>query len=103
MPTPDRIAELKAAHGEVYEITACDVTVVVKAPTRAQYNQYRTLMFDPDRRALANQGLLLNCVVDPDRAGMEALLERLPGLAETIGSEIAEIAGLTKQVETKKL
>lgn len=97
------IEALKTKHGEIYEISACGETVIVRKPPKAAYNKYRTYLFDDERRHTAMEALLTDCVIYPDKESLFAMLDRLPGLAETFGSECARLAGNTKQVEVKKL
>ncbi len=97
------IDALKAKHGEIYELSACGEIVIIRKPSKAAYNKYRTYLFDDERRHTAMETLLTDCVVDPDKESFFAIIDRLPGLAETFGSECARLAGNTKQVEVKKL
>lgn len=102
-PTDEEIEALKAKHGELHLLTAKEESVVVKPPTRAQYGRFREYASSQERRGEAFQKLLSDCVVWPDVKGLDALLARLPGLAETFGGEVAQLAGLTSVVDSKKL
>lgn len=104
-PTPEIIAELKAEHGEIYQIDAreFDKTIIVKKPDRHVYKRYRKDGMDDDRRHTALQQLVDDVIVWPPQAEFQAMTDDLPGLYNTFGNEIARLAGLSREVDSKKL
>lgn len=102
------IDSLKTKYGDIWQLKASldnsdECVILVRKPSRAAYDQYRSNLFDEDRRRFAFQNLLLECVVYPDRGQMDEVLDKLPGLCETFGPECAKLAGNTRAVEVKKL
>jgi hypothetical protein len=100
---PKVIDTLKAEHSQVYLLAACDEQVIVRQPTKGEFERFAAAVADEARRAKASRLLFLDCVVYPDREAVDAMLARLPGLAITFGGECAELAGVTRDVERKKL
>jgi hypothetical protein len=99
----DTIEKLKAEHGEIHLLRASGVEVVVKAPGRAQWKRFRAYVADERRRPDAVETLLRDCVVHPDAAALDAILEKRPGLAETFGNQVVELAGASGEAEKKAL
>ncbi len=97
------IEELKAQHGEIHQLSYAGVDVIVRAPSRAAWKRYRALMSDAARRADSFEVLLRDCLLHPSLQELDGILDRRPGLAETFGAELVEIAGLGKEAEKKVL
>lgn len=100
---PAVLAELTEKHPNAVVLTAEGDSVVVLPPSRAIWKRFRTFAADEKRRPDAFEALLRDCLVHPDKAGLEALLERRPGLAENFGGKLLELAGLAAEVEAKAL
>jgi hypothetical protein len=100
---PSIIEDLKQKHGEIHHLSHAGVDVVVKAPGRAEWKRFRALMADEKRRADSLETLLRDCIVHPDRSELDGILGRRPGLAETFGGKLVEIAGLSEGAEGKAL
>jgi hypothetical protein len=103
--TPELIAELKAEHGEIYRLDAreYDKTIVIKKPDRHVYKRYRKDGTDEDKRHAALQQLVDDVIVWPPPDEFQAMTDDLPGLYETFGNQVARIAGLSREVDSKKL
>jgi hypothetical protein len=99
MIDPTIAAELKGKHPGAVALTAAGETVAVVAPTRPQWKRFRSTAVDEKRRPEALEQLLRDCLVYPDQAALTAILERKPGLAETFGAEVLELAGAGAEVE----
>ena len=98
--TDEQIQALKSKHGSTLTLlSAANNHVVVRPPSRGEWKRYRTQMHDDAQRPDAAEHLLRACIVHPDSAQVEALLNRLPGLAESFGAAVLELAG---RVETEK-
>jgi hypothetical protein len=105
----EQIDKLKAAHAgaELHQVTAGsgerEASVVVKVPTRERWNRFKAQVADQNRKALAFEALVVDCVVHPSKAELGAMLEARPGLSEAFGGKITELAGLEETVTAKKL
>lgn len=104
MFTDEIIQKLKAEHGDdLYILEACGHEVVVRAPSRPEWKRFRAAQADPAKRIDAQEQLLRGCCVAPGSGDLSALLEKRPGLAETFGIELTEIAGLAEKATSRKL
>ncbi len=97
------IDDLKAKNSEVFQLSHGDAEVLVKGPTRPAWKRFRALAADEKRRSDALEQLLRDCLLYPSLEGLDAMLEKKPGLAETFGSRLVDIAGLSDEVEKKVL
>lgn len=96
--------DLRAAHGvDITRLDASGVTVVVRAPTRAEYKRFRAESLDDKRRADAVENLCRSCVVWPDAAEFSRILDRKPALADIFGAKVLDAAGATAEAEAVKL
>lgn len=100
-----KLNELKAKHGELFELRAEQTgeVVVVKRPNEVLWKRFRAQMMDPGKKAFAPESLLLDCIVHPERAEVSAMLSRMPGLVEVFAAELATLGGATQTVEKKAL
>ena len=97
------IDELKAKHQDLTQLSQDETDILVKPPTRPQWKRFRAFMSDERKRPDAMEQLLRDCLVYPELTELDAMLERRPGLAESFGSSVVEMAGLTDRVEKKVL
>lgn len=97
--TPEQIEKVKAEHPRAVVLTAGGVSVAVVPPTRQIWRRFKTFVTDEKRRSDAYEVLLRDCLVHPDAAGLESILDQRPALAETFGAEVAELAGAGLEVE----
>src|SRR3954470_3055869 len=100
MPITDQeIETLKAAYpGDELHLLSNEehgAEIVVKVPSDGEWKRYRTTGTDPAQRPFALRALLLSCIVHPAPAEVSAILGRRPGLVETFGAELLEIAGVS--------
>lgn len=99
------LAELKAKHGELFQLRAAltgDV-VVVRRPPEPLWRRFRTQMMDPGKKAYAPEQMLLDCIVHPERKTVQAMFTALPGLVETFAGELATLGGAGQDVQKKAL
>ena len=105
----EQVEKLKVAHPgvELHLVSVGggerEVSVVVKVPNRERWMRFKNHVADPHRKSLAMESLVVDCVVHPSAAELGNLLEVRPGLAETLGNQVAELAGLEETVVAKKL
>lgn len=99
------VEQLKKQHGvsKVHVFSASGHTVLVRMPATAVWRRFRSEMNDVRRRDDAGERLLRSCLLHPDQAGFDAMVEDQPGLLDTFANELAEVAGLAKSVEKKVL
>jgi hypothetical protein len=80
--------------------------LIVGNPSQANYQLYRGMLMSDDmaQKAQAPDSLLKACAVDPDTAGMTALLKKYPGLAGNpqMAAAISQVVGITKGAISKK-
>lgn len=101
---PAIVADLKAKHGDdLRTLTAGGVTVIVKSPTRAVWTQFRAATADATKRVVALEQLCRSCIINPSPEDLGALFERKPGLAESFGSRLVELAGAMEEAEVGEL
>lgn len=102
--TQDKINELKDEHGPLQLITTDeDDSIIAKIPSKAVYDKYKTALFDERKRVRANEMLVRDCLVYPDRPDFNAMIETKPALIETFSTKLLELAGARETVEAKKL
>jgi hypothetical protein len=104
----DTIATLKHQHGEIHRISHPDddeLFVVVRTPPKSDYDRFVSEAGD-DRRQVRDRslsGFLRRNTVYPDRETFDEMLEHRPGLQETFGNKLTEIAGLATRARSEKL
>jgi len=97
-------AELKRKHGDdLHLLTASEEQVIARTPSQAEYQRYLDHVNEKTKRTHAHENLTRSCVVYPDHAELDALLERKPGLMTTFGDKLTELAGSVDACEAKKL
>ena len=103
--TPEKIEELRAAHGRIEVVNAKNGAwqVVYRKPTRAEYRRFRAMSHRPEAIADAQEMLARACCVHPAPAtAFDALLEDFPGIPEGSGKALGDLAGMSAD-ETGKL
>lgn len=107
MITDEQIAKLKADNpgAELHLLTndETEAEVVVKTPSEPEWRRFRSMSSDDSQRAMALRSLVLACVVRPPMEEFAEMLERKPGLAETFGSKLVDIAGVSMATTVRKL
>jgi hypothetical protein len=94
-----KLEEVREKYPKVVALTAGGESVMVVPPGRSQWRRFKKAITDEAKRADAFEILLRDCVVFPDPQGLEAILDRMPALAETFGDAVAELAGAGLEVE----
>lgn len=96
---PEKLTEIREKHPRAVALTACGETVVAVPPSRQVWRRFKLCITDDRKKPDAFEILLRDCVVYPDAHGLEALLDRMPALAEVFGDAVAELAGAGMEVE----
>ena len=97
------VTKLKAEHEEIHLLTAGEHQVIVRPPTRGEYQRFKEMGFDEKKRTKAHETILRSCCVYPTPEELDALLEKRPALATNFGAKVTDIAGLEHEAEAKKL
>lgn len=100
---PETIANLKEKHSDIYLLEAGEHEVVVRPPTRGEYRRFRAMATDDRKKPEAVETLLRDCVLYPESAEIERLLEKKPALADIFGGKVLELAGATEEARGKQL
>jgi len=107
MITEEQITKLKEAHpgAELHHIHNEDtgVDVVVKAPSESEWKRFRSMQSDPEQRAHAIGVLFRACLVHPAAQEFAPIIAAKPGLVETFGGDLVDIAGVSRANTRKKL
>lgn len=98
-----KLQQLKDQYGDIYELSAMDASVYVKAPSRPSVKRFFATISDDKRRFEALEQLLRDCVVDPSQDELDKLLDRKPGLVATFGGKLMELAGAQEEATFRTL
>jgi hypothetical protein len=104
--TPEKLKELKEKYPtlEMHLITVQgQEEVVLRAPDKVTFKRFRAQMQDEKKKLDASELLVRACMLHPDSAGFDAMLEHKPGLVETLLNVILDLAGMEKEPEKKVL
>jgi hypothetical protein len=104
--TPEKIKELKDAHGDLVCVESKSGPLVFRRPTRTEYDRWFDLMqSDKGNASRHARQLAKACRVYPDEQGFDAALDRQPALcSREILDAVTELAGLgDDEVKVKKL
>jgi hypothetical protein len=103
--TQERVQELKARYGELYELTADldegPLVVIVRKPGRAQFARFAKDMTGDAYKASTN--LFFDCLVQPEPEVLRARFEASPGLVLPFSAQLMKLAKLDVEVLEKKL
>jgi hypothetical protein len=106
--TEEKLTELKSEHGELNLIRHPEDNfprVIVKKVAKSEYSRFKSELGN-DRKAVSEkalEGLLKRHVVYPPRDEFESILEDYPALADTYGKKLLALAGMSEDVDAKKL
>lgn len=102
--TPEKIAELKAAHADLICIEVADgQQMVFRKPKRLEFDQWFDAQSKGSQAALA---LSQQCLVYPTPQEYMAVLEKYPGVLmckNGIADSITDLAGADGSATSKKL
>jgi len=97
------LEELRTRYGEVFEVTAGDVTVYCVRPPRSAFMRYVARVQDRQKLLAACEDLVRDCAVHPTGQELEQLFERWPGATLTLAVKLAELAGAAEEARVKAL
>lgn len=107
-------AEVQAAAGRFPGMVRClvrsempqgDVEVFVRPPSRAEFKRYKARQDDRQWKSMAQEELITDCVIHPNRDNFQKLLDT-PGyaaVADAIGNipEVANLLGINAIAQAK--
>ncbi len=93
------LAKVRESFPTAVELKAGEDTIIAVPPSRMVWRRFKMTMQDERKRPDAFEVLLRDCVKHPEPAEIEAMLNRKPGLAETFGDSLCELAGAGLEVE----
>lgn len=102
-----QIAELKAKHGQVFELTVGEGTeaksIVARKPTRLEFKRFRQQARDDAKQDAAGLNLVKTVLLNPDPDTFDGWLEESPGLEDSFGVAILDLIQLKEKAEKKVL
>jgi hypothetical protein len=90
------IADMKTKHGKVFVSSPKadpDTFVVFKGANRTQTREYKADRDNDAYKYVADERLAQACVVYPDKAGFNAILEEFPFYSGPLAYEIIQASG----------
>lgn len=98
----DKRAELLSKHADGHFISGPEGhEVFVNRPSRAAWKRFVKTQDDSSKRLDALEQLLKDCLVYPDKPGLDAILDSRPALGGLFGARLLELAG-AGETELKK-
>jgi hypothetical protein len=110
-PDPKLVEELKAKYPDaVFQLgmpKGVDAVVLVRTPPTEAWDRLQDRVMDPratqaSKRAAA-RNILMDVLLYPSRDDLGALLDRTPGLVQTLSNQLTEIAGVDNDASPSKL
>jgi hypothetical protein len=106
--TDDEIEAVRAKHPgvDLYLLphpTLPDADVVARRPTEAEWKHCLAMSEDPQRKPGVNGEMVNNCVLYPEPQQLSAIIKKYPALVGIWSGKIAELAGATEAMRTRKL
>lgn len=98
----EKKAELLAAHGKLWPVEVqlkaedSSVEFLLRAPTKQEYQLFLKGTSDKETRPSAIRKIVRPCIVWPERADLDLILDRSPGMLESLGDPVLEIAGMVR-------
>lgn len=103
--SPEKIAALKQAHGDVWEIQFPHggFSVAFRRPSAASYERYMAgIVSDKGKIVQAARAFTLDVVVEPTGSELSALLDKFPGIVTKIAGQASSIASAQEAEDAKK-
>jgi len=100
-PSAEELAALRQKYPGAKVFTCMEQTFVGRKPNRMEYKRFRKLLLEAETRAIAHESLL-PCIIFPDAAKLNEVLEEYPVLEVTLGNALLELIGNEAKVEKKE-
>lgn len=105
--TKEQIEELKATHGQLYELTLGEAerqrSIVVRMPSKAEWKRFKQQVRDDLKQDIAGVTLVKTVLLDPSVAEFDGWVTALPGLEDSFAAEVIRLLGATERAEKKVL
>lgn len=104
--TPEELADLKQRHGDnlISAHTPNKILMVFKAPSKEIWAYYQDgLSREKVTRTQCFLRLALDCVVRPSQQDAATIFTKYPGMPTALANDIGEMAGLSDELNIKKL
>jgi hypothetical protein len=77
--------------------------IAVRAPSKSQWRRFRSAAMSEvqEKKEMAEELLVLDCLVFPERDDLLALIEKRPGCVITFAAGVVELAGFGGTAEKK--
>ncbi len=98
----EKLQQLRAEHGDIYELEAGEHTVYVRMPTSPEFDRFQATAADQKMAAKATAQLVRDCLIHPSKDEWAAIVAKKPGMPLAIGSAVLKLTGATLEVEAKK-
>lgn len=100
-----KIEELRQKHlgAELHRVRIAGEELVARSPSAAAWERFTARRGDPSTRFAACRQLLVDCVLHPTGAELGDLIERRPGIVDSVASKLAELCGAAMEAEAEKL
>ena len=106
-PSEAQINDIKAKHGGQLHLLEFDdgaSAVIAKQPPRAEWDRLvSTTAADKANAARAVENFARACIVWPSPSELDALANERPAILAGFGSELADLAGASEKIRSKKL
>lgn len=108
---PAKLAELKAKYpDDVHQLAmpkGIEATVLVRTPPAEAWERMQDKVMDPkatgpSKRAAAHN-VLIDSLLYPSRDELVSLLEKKPGLLQSLSNQLTAIAGVDNELAAEKL
>lgn len=101
---PALIAKLKSEHGsDLRLVVTDDAEIVLRPPHKGEWAAFRAMAQEKDKKQFAQEDLSRACVIYPERAEFDKLLDKRPGLGDALSDVAGELAVGAEKIVAKKL
>lgn len=100
-----KIEELRQKHpgAELHRLRVAGEVLIVRSPSAAAWERFTSKRGDAGTRFAACRQLVIDCVLQPAGTALLEVLDRRPGLVDSVSVKLAELAGAAEEAEAEKL
>lgn len=101
--TEAEFAKLQAAHpsARIVAVASGGHDFVLKAPPRAEWKRYRSMVLDPAKKVDASATLVSVCMLWPSAEVFAQISEDRPATLDNIAAKLSALAGIDDEVVEK--
>lgn len=99
---PERIAELKVAHGDVAVVRQDGSIFVFRAPSQPEIDRWHDGIRNDTGNAVAHRQMCVACCVEPGADAATALFKKKAMLATKLTDVLTDLAGADIAIEVSK-